>query len=140
MISYADQERLRRIGFTWKEIKAFDAAVDPEGMPQPVVNIADSPVWQEAIKRRIQVVTGLALAYRADTGKDMTRAKLDSVLNNWYAAGRKRDPFDWLKFEYKNKDRVADMIPALRRARAKAQGRTRGIRRLAGTMLRLRRR
>lgn len=138
MISFADQGRLRKVGFTWKEIKAFDAARDPENVQQPIVNITASPVWQKTIQTRMQIVHGLAAAYKQDTGKELTRNKLDAILNNFYNAGKKRDPFDWLKFEYKNKGRVMDMIPSLRRARVRAQDRTRGIRRVAGAMLRRR--
>ena len=138
MISFVDQNRLRAVGFTWKEIKAFDAAQDPDNDSQPVVNISQSPVWQKTITTRVGIVRGLAAAYRNDTGKQLTRPKLDAILNNWYAAGRRRSPFDWLKMEYRDKNRVMDMIPSLRRARARAQDRTRGIRRVAGAMLRRR--
>lgn len=132
MISFSDQSILYKCYFTRREIKSFDVAIDPSGHQQPVVDLR-SPVWKAVIARRQQLAKGLARAYRSDTGLELTRKKLDAILDNFYHAGQRRSPFDWLKLEYKNPgQRVQDMSGSLRTARREALTRTRGLRRLAG--------
>ena len=68
MLSENDGRRLRRAGFTNREINIFAQAVDPTGTDQPPVDLSQ-PVWQTVMLRRHRIRRRLKRDYERTTGR-----------------------------------------------------------------------
>lgn len=108
-ISLEDGERLRLAGFLEYEIEQFAAAVDPEGKPQPAINL-DTPVWQRVLKSRRDWIDDKVK--RGWSDEDITESMMD-----YYRKSEKRTPWDFLKAEYRPPTRVDYRAAIRRRAR-----------------------
>lgn len=110
MLTQKDRERLIGVGFIELEVEAFHNAVDPAGIPQPLVDL-DSPTWQNAMASRKAWVMD-----KVDRG--WSPEKITQSLVNFYALRTDRNPFDFLKAEYKPKNKLQD-FKAAREARGR---------------------
>lgn len=102
-ISARDGEILRDEGFTELEVEAFAAAVDPAGKPQPMIDIG-SPFWVHLRETRQALLTDLVRIMEEEDWPERirTREATDEIIDGFYGPGRRwRDPFEWLKSEYK---------------------------------------
>ena len=115
MLTEYDGWRLRRAGFTHREIDTYAGAVTSTGADQPPI-LLDSPVWQKVMRRRRRIAKRLQGRYEEDTGQELSRMRLDRFID---AQGI--DPWEWVKLEYKHgMKRVADFSEAMKRARRDA--------------------
>lgn len=88
-----DEETLRLAGFTEFEIRRFETATTPDGAPQPPLEL-DSPVWQRVLESRRSWIED-----KIDKG--WTESEINAVIMEYYKRDSKRNPFDFLKAEYK---------------------------------------
>lgn len=115
MLTEHDAWRLRRAGFTHREIDTYSIAVTPTEADQPPLNL-DGPVWQKVMRRRRRIAKRMQEQYEADTGRELSRMRLDRLID---AQGI--DPWEWVKLEYKHgRARVSDFTEAMTRARREA--------------------
>jgi hypothetical protein len=110
-ISANDAARLRQAGFLESEIEGFANAVTSDGKPQPPVDL-DSPVWQAVLESRREWWVD-----KIDRG--WTEHEIINELQNYYRRDAKRNPWDFIRAEYKPPKRKDYMEIA--RARAASQ-------------------
>jgi len=92
-ISANDAAMLRQAGFLESEIQGFAEAKTTDGKDQPPVNI-NSPVWQAVIESRREWWID-----KIDRG--WTEHEIVAELENYYKRDSKRNPFDFIRAEYK---------------------------------------
>lgn len=92
-ISANDASRLRQAGFIESEIMEFANAVTAKGEPQPPVDL-DSPVWQSVLESRREWWID-----KVDRG--WTEHEIVAELENYYRRDSKRNPFDFIRAEYR---------------------------------------
>ena len=112
-LSQADAERLRHAGFLESEIMELAEAKTAIGADQPQINL-DSPVWQAVIKSRREWWID-----KLDRG--WTEHEIVNELENYYRRDKGRNPFDFLKAEYKPPKKV-DYIEIIRKRYAEQIG------------------
>ncbi len=97
-ISMYDADRLRNMGFLDYEIEAIANATDPEGKPQPVINL-ETDAWVAAMENR-----------RAWWDDKVAKGWEEEVIINeimrYYDRDKKRNPWDFLKAEYRPPKRI----------------------------------
>jgi hypothetical protein len=96
-------------GFTRREITELDNSKAPDGNPQPPIDL-NSPVWQEALFTRQDLVGKIAKQYEFDFKKKITRPRIDNIINGYYSTS-KSSIFDWLKIEYQPR-KISDFSTA----------------------------
>lgn len=108
-LSNKDAQRLRDAGFLNYEINHFSGAVTPGDVHQKGINL-NNEVWQKAMASRRDWT-------RAQMGQGRTMAQIKANLINYYRKRgvKKRDPYDFIRAEYKNPGKLKDYIQALRR-------------------------
>ena len=119
-ISAADADRLRQAGFIESEIEGFANAVTADGKPQPPVNL-DSPVWQRVLESRREW-------WIDKVERGWTEHEIISELQNYYKRDAKRNPFDFLRAEYRPPKKKDYMEIARKRATAQIAGDLEGYR------------
>ncbi len=131
-VSSGDKLALRHeYGFTFKEIRDLDRAVDPSGKPQPEIDFS-IPEWQEALRNHRQFRDGLQQEYfKSHNGEYATTQYLDRVVDQWYRKGRKRTPFDWLNEVYKVGNRSSQRQKDFQEAASKRRKRLNAHRNIA---------
>jgi len=92
-ISANDASRLRQAGFIESEIEVLANAITTKGEPQPPIDL-DSPVWQAAIESRREWWID-----KVDRG--WTEHEIVAELENYYRRDSKRNPFDFIRAEYR---------------------------------------
>lgn len=97
-ISSNDAENLRRAGFTEYELDLLANAKTPDGKDQPAIKI-DGPAWQSSLRSRRQW-------YDDRIANGWTEQQIINAVFSYYAADKKRTPFDFLKIEYRPRKRV----------------------------------
>jgi len=107
-ISSRDTDILRHAGFIESEIEGFANAMTTKGEPQPPIDI-DSPVWQAVIESR----KGWWID-KVDRG--WTEHEIVAELQNYYRRDSKRNPFDFIRAEYKPPRKVDYMDIVRKRA------------------------
>ena len=124
MITEHDGRRLRRSGFTHREIDEFANAYNWQtGADQPPVKL-DSPVWKKVMRRRRRLVNDILDTYEEDTGMRMSRRRLDRIIDSYGI-----NPWAWIKLEYRHsRERVRDFTEAMGDARREALVETRRLR------------
>jgi len=101
-----EKDYLRKSGFIQREIDAYDQAKAPDGKPI-YVNIG-SETWKKAIESRQDWVN----ERRRDGWDDW---RINTALEGYYLLGRGRNPFDFIRAEYKPPQRISDYQEARRR-------------------------
>ena len=109
-LNIIDITRLRRVGFIEDEIDYFDRAVDPAGNPQHLD--LDSKVWRNAMRSR-------SAWRREQRRRGVSDDRIVRAIRNYYAMGKGRSPFDFIRQEYRPPRKLTDYEKA-RKARAKA--------------------
>lgn len=112
-ISQSDAEILRANGFSEKEIESYANARTPTGQPQPPIDI-NGATWQAAIKTRREWVNDLI-------NRGWTTDRILQEIDAYYVRDSKRNPYDFLKAEYRAPAKI-DYTQGIRN-RAKAQAR-----------------
>lgn len=97
-ISSNDADRLRRAGFTEHELDLLANAKTPDGKDQPAIDVG-SPAWQSTLKSRREW-------YDDKIAKGWKDQEIINEVFNYYAADKRRTPFDFLKIEYRPRKRV----------------------------------
>jgi hypothetical protein len=110
-LSFEAAEQLRAAGFLDYEIEQFATAVDPEGKPQPPVDIT-TPVWQRAMRSRRDWIED-------KISRGWTETEIREELMNYYRRGEKRSPWDFLRVEYRSPQRIDYREAVRRRAQAR---------------------
>jgi hypothetical protein len=110
-ISAKDAEILRDAHFLESEIESFANAVTSSGNPQPPINI-ESPIWQAVLTSRREW-------HDDKIQRGWTQEEIVAELENYYKRDKKRNPFDFIRAEYKPPKRKDYMEIA--RARQAAQ-------------------
>ena len=113
MLTDSDRQRLKRAGFIPMEIYRYDAGVGPDNEPQPPIDL-NSPLWQTAMQTRFEWMDDKRRRGWSDT-------EIGNEIANYYARGRKRTPWDFLKAEYRPPKRVDYIAAVRRRARRRAR-------------------
>ena len=108
-ISSSDAEILRQSGFLESEIMELANAKTTAGDDQPPINI-NSPIWQSVIDSR-------KYWWIDKLDRGWTQAEIEEELRNYYRRDESRNPFDFLKAEYKPPKR-ANYMEILRRRKA----------------------
>ena len=119
MISDHDAWRLRRSGFTYKEIADFAWAVDQAGKDQ-VIDIDTEP-WQKAMRRRRSLRRRIATRFWEEMGRKPYTYRVDDIIDSFDI-----DPWEWIRLEYKHGKKPSDKAAA-----ARAMKRTARMRRYA---------
>jgi hypothetical protein len=117
-ISANDAARLRQAGFLESEIEGFANAVTSDGKPQPPIDI-DSPVWQAVLESRREWWVD-----KIDRG--WTEQEIINELQNYYRRDAKRNPWDFIKAEYKPPRKKDYMEIARKRYAAQIAGELEG--------------
>ena len=110
-ISLEDAHRLTAAGFVDSEVEAYATATDPKGNPQPPIDL-NSPAWQAALKSRREWIED-----KVDRG--WSPEEINAEILGYYARGAKRNPWDFLKIEYKDPQKVDYRAAVRRRAKAR---------------------
>lgn len=110
-LSRADQERLSRAGFLDFEIEHFNWAQAPD-MSYIEIDLS-SATWQAVMRRRRAWIDAMLR-------QKWSNAQIERAIRKWYEAKRSRNPFDWVKAEYRPPRRISDYQEA-RRKRAEAE-------------------
>jgi hypothetical protein len=118
-VNERDADILRMYGFTIREIAEYNNAKMPNGELQPPIDLS-SPVWQEALLARQELVGKISDQYRKDFNKRLTRARLDNIINGYYATG-KTSPWDFIKSLYVPKLVVDFTTTSIEKARKEAK-------------------
>ena len=98
-LSLDDVRILRRSGFLPWEIRKYNEAVAPDGTPQ-VINI-HSKTWEAAITSRRAWVSD-------KIRRGWPRAQIAGAIMGYYVMKRERNPFDFIKIEYRPPKRLTD--------------------------------
>ena len=117
-ISANDASRLRQAGFIESEIEGFANAVTANGEPQSPIDL-DSPVWQAVIESRREWWID-----KVDRG--WTEHEIVAELENYYRRDSKRNPFDFIRAEYKPPRKRDYMDIARKRAASQIEGELEG--------------
>lgn len=92
-LSFDDAARLRDAGFNEWEIQQLSQAHTPTGIDQPPVDL-NAPAWQRTMQsRRDWIGDKRTAGWREED--------IDAEIMAYYARSPKRNPFDFLKAEYK---------------------------------------
>ena len=94
-----DKTTLRRAGFIPWEIKKYDEAVTPDGKPQHT-NLSTA-TWQAVIQSRHAWMTD-------KLQKNWSRQQIAGAIMGYYIMQRGRNPYDFLKIEYKPPRKLSD--------------------------------
>lgn len=89
-----DAQRLLEAGFTEWEVQRIGEATLPDGKSQPAINL-DSPVWQRVMESRREWID------RMISDRGWGAVEIADSIRKYYAVTPKRNPFDFLKAEYK---------------------------------------
>jgi len=108
-ISAQDAARLLQAGFLESEVSAIAEAKTAKGEDQSPVDL-NSPIWQSVMESRREWWLD-----KIDRG--WTEHEIVSELENYYKRDKSRNPFDFLKAEYKSRKR-ADYIEITRKRHA----------------------
>lgn len=123
-ISIRDGEYLIKQGFTKQEVNTIAAAIDPEGKPQPPVDL-NTNLWQAVIRDREIIVEKIREQWFRDRETTMSRRQQDYIILQWYAQGLVVDVWDWIKFSYRRDKKITSQ--AVREAALRIQGLKRRI-------------
>ena len=92
-LSFDDAKRLQEAGFLDFEIEKIAEAETVDGKEQPPVDLS-SPVWQRVLESRA--------SWMADkVAKNWSQEEIERNIMDYYARGAKRNPYDFLKAEYR---------------------------------------
>jgi len=116
-ISIHDWELLRNAGFLEQEIQEIANAVTPDGNPQPPIDITGAS-WRAMMESRSKWI-----GERMLDGWDERQIR-DNILA-YYAKDARRNPFDFLKLEYRPPKRI-NYFEALRNRKERQIARTMG--------------
>jgi len=105
-ISSNDAERLRAAGFLDQEIYEIASATTPDGQQQPPIDL-DSQVWQNVLESRVKWI-------EQKLADGWNEERIREEIMAYYRRGTSRNPFDFLKAEYRPPKRV-DYWEAMRR-------------------------
>ena len=117
-ISANDAARLRQAGFIEGEIEGFANAVFADGKPQPPVNL-DSPVWTRVLESRREW-------WIDKVERGWIEREIIGELQNYYRRDAKRNPFDFIRAEYKPPKKHSYMDIARKRAAAQIESELEG--------------
>ena len=117
-ISAQDATRLTQAGFLESEVQAIAEAKTVTGIDQPPVNL-DSPIWQSVMESRREWWTD-----KLDRG--WTEHEIVNELQNYYRRDEKRNPFDFIRAEYKPPRKKDYMDIVRKRAAAQIAGEIEG--------------
>ena len=95
----ADEAKLKRSGFIQEEIEEFSAQNIDLGLP----------VWQDVINERKAWIID-----KVDRG--WSRDDIKQALSDYYAKGKKRNPWDFVKANYKPPKKIDYLVAAKKRA------------------------
>ena len=113
-ISQKDAEQLRHAGFLESEIMELAEAKTMKGADQPPINL-DGPAWQAVLHSRREWWLD-----KFDRG--WTEDEITSELQNYYKRDKRRNPFDFLRAEYKSPKKADYMGIIRKRAAAQIEG------------------
>jgi len=117
-ISAQNATRLIQAGFLESEVHAIAEAKTTTGTEQPPVNL-DSPIWTAAIKSRREW-------WIDKINRGWTEHEIVNELQNYYRRDEKRNPFDFIRAEYKPPKKKDYMDIARKRAAAQIAGELEG--------------
>lgn len=106
-----DVRILTEAGFTMKEIKELNKATDPKGNPQPDIDLS-SPAWQAAIGNRASWTARIRRDYEVIHGVPLNKYRYELIVDQWYKAGVRKSPWDWLKITYQPRRKTDFMTAA----------------------------
>ena len=92
-LSFDDAARLKEAGFLDYEIEKIAAAETVDGKGQPPVDLS-SPVWQRTLESRRAWVDD-------KVNKGWSQEEIERNIMDYYARGARRNPWDFIKAEYK---------------------------------------
>ena len=122
-----NRQILGMMGFTNREINAFDEAVDQSGKPQPPINLG-SEDWRKVIEERQQWIQELQDSHIRSTGKKFTARQVGLVIDSFYDRDPNFSPWDWLKKEYQKSKPNGHVIDYIEAARQRALAHTSSMR------------
>ena len=105
-LSIEDARTLRRSGFIAWEVKKYDEAVAPDGTPQ-VINL-QTKTWQAAIASRRAWVSD-------KIRRGWPKAQIAGAIMGYYIMKKERNPFDFIKIEYKPPKKLTDYQEATKK-------------------------
>ncbi len=108
-ISASDASRLREAGFIEEEIMAIANAKTATGGDQPPVKL-DSPVWQAVMESRREW-------WIDKVERGWKEYEIVNEMQNYYRRDNKRNPYDFIKAEYKP-PKKADYMEIVRKRHA----------------------
>ena len=111
-ISLRDAELLRHAGFLEQEIEQIASAVTAKGEPQPPIDIT-SPIWTAVMESRREW-------WLDKIGRGWTESEITNELQNYYRRDKSRNPFDFIRAEYRPPTKRKDYLELIRK-RAAAQ-------------------
>ncbi len=114
-LSYRDALILRRAGFTKQEVVELNSAVDPSGNPQPPIDLQSS-AWLSALANRRHWTDLVRNEYAVTHNRWLSDRVYERIVDQWYAKGRKRTAWAWLKATYLPKKQIDFAIAARHRA------------------------
>jgi len=97
MFDMTQISKLKRAGFTEREINEYQWSVSEKG--KPYVTSIDTPLWRDVIQDRKDLVAKLS-------SQGWNRSEILSGIDKFYTMRGNFDPFDWLKAEYRNPKKV----------------------------------
>lgn len=92
-LSFEDKATLINAGFLPYEVQQFDEAKTLDGQPQPPIDLG-SPVWQRVLQSRRDWVND-------KKAREWAQSEIEAEIMAYYRREKKRDPFSFLKAEYR---------------------------------------
>ena len=120
-ITFKDARILMRAGFTKREVDEFNKATQPDGKPQPPIDI-NSDAWRGALAKRRAWTDRIRAEYSIEHNRQLSPELYERIVNEWYSRSGKRNPFIWLTAGYRKvKPRYDFMEMARKRQKAMSQ-------------------
>lgn len=100
-----DARILFHAGFTRREIAELADARTPAGDIQPPIDLS-SPAWLSTLSQRRWWSDKVRAEYLSTHNKLMSRLLYNQIVDAWYAKGKVRSPWDWIKASYRRDKKI----------------------------------